>query len=204
MTSGSSVVGAVLAGGLSTRMGRDKAAIQIEGQGQAERVRAALESGGVGDVHFVGGRAEWFGERAHLLVEDRYPDTGPLGAVVTALEAIGPRDWLFVVACDLPHPEARLVRSLLEARTNHSHIVVAHDGTSRQPLFAAYRWSLLPMFRAALLDGERSLLRLAERPDLTVTEVRSEGALGLRDADDPQTLQLLLERPMESDEGQGS
>ena len=52
------VTGAVLCGGASRRMGRDKALIAVDGVLMAERVAQALTVGGCGEVVFVGGNAE--------------------------------------------------------------------------------------------------------------------------------------------------
>lgn len=62
---------------------------------------------------------------------------GPLEGIATALrESVG--DWLFVVPVDSPSFGTALFDRLWYARGD-AGIVVAHDGTRRQPLFALYR-----------------------------------------------------------------
>lgn len=73
---------AVLAGGLSSRMGQDKALLQWQGQSWLDRAVALLQSTGAAAVH-VSGRHE------HPLgIPDLLPHHGPPGAILSLL------DWL--------------------------------------------------------------------------------------------------------------
>ena len=110
-----STAGFVLTGGRSSRMGRDKALLPIEGsllvERTAERVRAAA-----GSVTLIGAPARY----AHLglpvlpdLVEDGGPG-GPICGLHTALKTTR-ADWNLVVACDMPGLTAGFLSDLLAA-----------------------------------------------------------------------------------------
>ena len=102
--------GAVLTGGRSTRMGTDKAFVEVDGRPMAGRVAAALRAAGAAEVLAVGGdldRLPSLGfDRA---VPDRHPGEGPLGGLLTALAAAG-HDVVVVLACDVPAARAAVGR----------------------------------------------------------------------------------------------
>lgn len=99
-------VGAVLTGGASTRMGRDKAAIEIDGRSMADRVADALRSAGAAEVVTVGG--------PRGTVADDEPGEGPLAGIVTALRWAAGR-VVVVAPCDLVAPEPGALRALAAA-----------------------------------------------------------------------------------------
>ncbi len=83
------MVGAVLTGGSSRRMGRDKALVEISGRTLVEICVAALTDGGADEVVLVGGDASALGSvvpRARW-VADLSPGEGPLGGLLTAFAA---------------------------------------------------------------------------------------------------------------------
>ncbi|HMJ77824.1 MAG TPA: molybdenum cofactor guanylyltransferase [Iamia sp.] len=108
-------VGAVLCGGASRRMGRDKALVPIEGVALARRVADALVAGGCARVLAVGGDATRLAALGLEPVPDRWPGEGPLGGLATALGAADEGDVLVLAPCDLLHPSPAAVATLLGA-----------------------------------------------------------------------------------------
>src|SRR6266436_3887413 len=98
------VAGYILAGGGSTRFGRDKALVQVGGMPMLERMIELLHCLTTQvKIVAVPGKYAAFGAE---IVEDRWPGEGPLGGIVTALEdaaqtATRP-EWNLVVSCDMP------------------------------------------------------------------------------------------------------
>lgn len=123
--------GLVLAGGHSTRMGRDKALIDVAGQPQAMRAARLLEPF-CRDVS-LSVRPDQAGERAALglpLVLDRHLDLGPAGALLSALELDPDAAWL-VLGCDMPLVTPRLLEELVRAR-NPWRVATAFDSARDQ------------------------------------------------------------------------
>ena len=79
--------GAVLAGGASPRMGRDKALIEIDGVAMVTIAVEALRAAGAADVWVVGGDRGAIEALGHRWVPDLHPGEGPLGGVITAKNA---------------------------------------------------------------------------------------------------------------------
>jgi molybdenum cofactor guanylyltransferase len=76
----------ILAGGLSSRMGRDKARIKLGGRTLLAHVKAAARATGL---------------KVFVVRQDCIPRCGPLGGILTALRRTKARAVLFL-ACDMP------------------------------------------------------------------------------------------------------
>lgn len=147
--------GFVLAGGRSSRMGRDK---------------ALLPFGGGTLVEFVAGQVLAAAQRVALIADpgvygqfgfpvyaDRFPGCGPLGGLHTALSMkLG--EWNLVVACDMPRLTPTILARLCERaeaiRDPRLACVAPVSGTGEyEPLCAVYHTTCLPAVERAL--GEK-------------------------------------------------
>jgi len=162
-------VGAVLAGGQSIRMGRDKALVEVAGVPMASRVAAAMSDAGATEVVIVGGQADLrtgFGLR---FVPDLFPGEGPLGGILTALRAF--RVGLVAIgACDLPHLDAATVETLAASIEGHD---VALAYTDRlEPLCGVWRCEVgVVHLQSAFDEGERSIHRAILGLDVVTVNV---------------------------------
>lgn len=127
--------GVVLAGGRSSRMGRDKALIEVDGRSLLDRALDKLDPH-VAELLVIG-EPEKYGHVGPFVMADEWPGKGPLGGLVTAMRYAS-NDKLLVVACDMPGLNERLF-TLLKAQlgTATDAVVPRHDGLS-EPLAAAY------------------------------------------------------------------
>ena len=103
------VVGFVLAGGESRRMGEDKALVPFAGRTLVEQAVETLRVAGL-DVRIAGARMPL--ERFAPIVHDGVPGLGPLGGICAALHAITARLAVFLPV-DLPLVPASLIEMLL-------------------------------------------------------------------------------------------
>jgi len=140
MSADAPLFGLVLAGGASTRMQRDKAAIEYHGQSQLHWTFHLLSH--VCAATFVSVRPDQREEptRAGLpQIVDRQPGIGPVAGISAALHAHPKAAWL-VVACDLPFLNEQTLRYLVEHRDPRK-IATAfksnHDGLP-EPLCAIW------------------------------------------------------------------
>jgi molybdopterin-guanine dinucleotide biosynthesis protein A len=151
-------VGAVLCGGRSTRMGRDKAFVEIDGVAMARRVADALVAAGCFPVVAIGGDVDGLAALGLRVVADRWPGEGPVGGVRTALGAFPDAAGVVVVACDTPWLDGVAVASLVRAVCDDPAVMVAVAHTDRvEPLCAAWRPAALPVVAEAMNAGERRL-----------------------------------------------
>ncbi len=146
---------AILAGGLSTRMGRDKASLIVGGETLLNRtIRIALT---VSDTPLIVGRALPDGsdhEAAHFVPDDE-PGLGPVGGLRTAFRQVSGCD-LLALSCDLPLLTGDALRWLITQRRGEYGVVTRNAG-QWEPLFAVYSLTCLPILDANIADGKRSL-----------------------------------------------
>lgn len=182
---------AVLAGGTSARMGRDKALIERDGETWLGRVvREALA---VPALVLVVGRPRpaGFASDGVVFLLDERPGQGPLGGLVTALHEAG--GDVAAVACDMPLLDRAALCWLLDAAAAHPEAaaVVAEQEGRVEPLFAVYRQSALPEAEARLARGERALWRLVEALVSVRLPVPAELAARLANVNEPGDLARL-------------
>ncbi len=99
----------ILTGGKSSRMGQDKASLQIGGVTQLERIHALVQP--LTDQIFLSVAHGDTAERSLPTLPDLEPSPGPLGGLQAAFDADAGTSWL-VIACDLPMIEAPDLRAL--------------------------------------------------------------------------------------------
>jgi len=163
--------GAVLCGGASRRMGRDKAFVEYDGVAMVQRVMATLRAAGCAEVVAVGGDARQLAALGLRCIPDEHPGEGPLGGVITALHHFADREAVMVVACDLPRLTPATVSRVLGALTERDATEVVMAVTDRrEPLCAAWRPTVADALVQAFEAGERRLqtavqpLRIMELP----------------------------------------
>ncbi len=107
----------MLCGGASTRMGRDKALIQVGETTMVERVCAVLAAAGCDPVVLVGGdRSRLTAATGREVVADTWPGEGPLGGVIDAVRWFAARgaEAVVVAACDLPDLTVEAVHAVAD------------------------------------------------------------------------------------------
>lgn len=153
-------VAVVLAGGQSRRLGRDKAAVLVDGRPLLERMTGL--AGRLCPVVAVSGRdpgplsgvADWF--------LDDMPGNGPIGGILTALERYGVS--CLVLSCDLPFLDQATLETLLAAwRAKPAHCVLTTfeqiETGYIESLVGVYEPGAAPILREALENGVRKLSR---------------------------------------------
>lgn len=180
--------GVILAGGRSSRMGRPKMAIRLEGESLLTRTTRTLLAccdevlviaAPAGNPDGVEDALHELGSLPQLkILRDLEPYKGPLPAIVRGLsEARGALS--FVTAGDSPLLVPALVAGMLAMLENETpiHALIPRVDGHPQPLTAAYRSQpMRELFLQALARGENSPRRvLHEAPlrELSPSELRS-------------------------------
>jgi molybdenum cofactor guanylyltransferase len=165
----------LLAAGRSTRMGRDKALLDVAGIPLWRRQRDVLATAGATEI-FLSARPEqdWarHAEEFSAVLHDALPECGPLVGITAALERSA-HPWLAVLAIDLPAMTAGWFAEILNECTPGVG-VVGRRGEVFEPLAAIYprkliwsawdalardRYAMQPLIRVAV---EQGLLRVRE------------------------------------------
>lgn len=165
----------VLAAGQSTRMGRDKALLEVGGELLWRRQRDVLAQAGATEIYLSARPEQTWAQRAvgfAAVLHDALPNCGPLAGITAALER-SPRGHLAVIAIDLPAMTAEWFQRL-RGECADGGGAVGRRGEFFEPLAAIYprelmwlAWeaitradfALQPLLRAAV---EQGLVRVVE------------------------------------------
>jgi molybdenum cofactor guanylyltransferase len=144
----------IMAGGKSTRLGRDKASETLLGRPMLQHVIDRV-SRVVDEIVVVKARGQTLPEVTSELplrvAEDLYPDCGPLGGIYTGLSSTDAGRSL-AVACDMPLLAEPLLRELL--RRSDGCDVVMPVLAYPEPLHAVYGRACIDPIRERLDAGQ--------------------------------------------------
>lgn len=155
----------ILAGGNSSRMGFDKAALTLGGVAVIERIADAL-SGIAGEVYVAGGSGEIAGLKRVPDISGEGSPRSSLSGLYSALVHAG-TDWIVVAACDMPFVTRGLFEELASRRAGGDDAVIPRDHSgSAQPLCGLYRVEPCAEACRRALEGDdlslRGVLRTVE------------------------------------------
>ena len=153
-------VGAILAGGSSSRMGRDKSKLLFEGASFLDRVHETM-SGVFTEVIVCGGTEVPIDG---VLIADELPGAGPVGGLLSAFRIARGRA-VFVTTVDMPAVTEEAILGLAEPEAQGDTIRIARVAGRDQPLFGAYGPGVGEAARAALDGGRRSVLGIIDEAD---------------------------------------
>jgi molybdopterin-guanine dinucleotide biosynthesis protein A len=151
----------ILVGGKSSRMGRDKALLELDGAPLIRRA-ADLLNPLVARITLVGQPERYANFKMPALL-DRWPDAGPLGGIATALDA-AKSPWCLILACDMPFVTSEWVTFLIgkinqtqSEASQQIDVIIPETARGLEPLCAVYRASCAPVLAAALDHGVRKV-----------------------------------------------
>jgi molybdenum cofactor guanylyltransferase len=137
MKATSEVAGFVLAGGESSRMGQDKALLELGGAPLIIAASRLLESA-TGAKPLTIGPPETYEPLGLRAIRDDWPGAGPLGGIATALRA-SESEWNLIVACDLPYLTSKWLEFLIErGRESSADALLPMNDAGPEPLCAMY------------------------------------------------------------------
>jgi molybdopterin-guanine dinucleotide biosynthesis protein A len=150
------VAGAIVAGGLATRLGGvAKSSLVVGGRSIAERQLEALRATFPRVLVVANDAGPWAGLGVEV-VPDRFVGAGPLAGVHAALVATAAHAGVVCVAGDMPFVAPGLL-ALLRDHAPESAAVVPRVAGRPEPLLARWSREALPLVEARLAAGERAV-----------------------------------------------
>lgn len=149
--------GYVLAGGRSSRMGRDKALLPYHGEVLVQHIAKAVAAA-AGSAVLVGDPAV-YGSLGYPVIPDLYPGEGPLGGIITALSHTN-ADWNLVTACDMPALSSDFLGVILAAaeQLGEKAVVPVGPGGKPEPLCGVYHRGALATLDRVFARGGRKIM----------------------------------------------
>ncbi|MCG6950525.1 MAG: molybdenum cofactor guanylyltransferase [Acidobacteria bacterium] len=183
------LLGGVLVGGRSRRMGRPKQCVEIGGMTMIEQVVHAL-SGEVDEVVLLGAgpipaALEGLRRRA-----DADGCRGPMAGILGAMRFEPQAAWL-VAPCDLPLLRPEAIRWLVSRRKVGTWVVFPSFDGFVEPLLALYESEARGLLETAAAAGEHALQRLARDSRVATFEPPSSLRRCWFNANTPQEIAAL-------------
>lgn len=195
---GAPVAGLVLAGGKSSRLGRDKARIKVDGKDLLCRAVNLLESV-VGQVWVAGRDPSGHGLHNPWFMDD-IPGKGPVGGILTALRKL--QRPCLVTSCDLPFLDQPTLLRLLRARdaahasvlNGRPPLMTTYGQTETgyiEALVAVYEPDCLPRLETAVAQGRHKLSAIIPRDCRTEIPYSKDDAMVFFNINRPADLAVL-------------
>ncbi len=180
-------VGAVLCGGLSSRMGQDKASLDLGGRPMGSWVATAMRDAGLARVVALGGSAELGLE----VVADppEMAGTGPLAALIAGLRSEGD---ILVCPCDVPTMTAEAIGSILRAAHGSDALAVLGFSDQLEPLIGLYRAEALDLLVQRRADGARGPKMALRAHEMTTVALPREVVRNVNTPDDLAAVEVIL------------
>ena len=163
---------AILAGGLSSRMGREKALLELDGEPLVRRAARTLEPI-FKQVIVVTNREEVARGARICAIPDAHAGKGPLAGIEAALSFFG--EPTFFVACDAPFLNADFITFQCKQWRDELDALFAQSQNGLEPLHAVWSAGCLPRVRLALEQERPPSLR-------RVLDGLNTGVLSVEDA----------------------
>lgn len=151
------ILGVILAGGKSSRFGKDKSLLVVEGKTILERVKSVLSS--------------IFSE-VIVVMKDIIPNKGPLGGIYTALLNSN-LPYIFVSACDMPFLKDSVIKEIVD-KVDNFDIVVPKTKNGLHPLCAVYSKKCTPIIKEAIDKGELKVQGIFSKLNTKVVDIAGE------------------------------
>jgi len=147
--------GLVLAGGRSSRMGREKAELRLpDGRPLLQRQIDVLRAAGAATVNVSVGPGKKFEMTGAAPIPDELAGAGPLAGIAAGLRA-APAGLVIVLAVDMPGITEAHLRALAGLATEACGVVPVRDGIC-ETLVAVYPSALAASAQAWLAGGQRA------------------------------------------------
>ena len=150
----------ILIGGRSSRLGQDKAVVDLGGRSLAQRAFETASSAlPHSRVTFVAANEAQFAIEAIIaggrFIFDLVANLGPISGIHAAL-ADTQAKWVFILACDYPFVSPELIRLLFEKLSDDNDSILPEQSDGRlQPLCGFYRPSAARPLIQEILDRPR-------------------------------------------------
>ena len=148
----------ILAGGKSSRMGKDKCLLPLNGVPMIQHIYSQLVPY-FKEILVATNNRKFFDFLDIKIVNDHETCRGPLAGISAGLEA-SKYDINFIVACDIPDIDIRTVCMMINEVEGYDGVIPTTKGGYLEPMFAIYRKSMLPAVRQTLLCGENKIMKV--------------------------------------------
>ena len=172
----------ILAGGKSSRMGTDKALININGVPLLTRIcNAALSCNS--PVYIVTPWPEKYQDilpKNCIIIPESHHNNGPLWGFYYGLKSIPSSEWVLLLACDLPHLNSTVLQSWI-LQLNHvdqgAIALLPSHSKGWHPLCGFYRYNCFSLLEKFIKNGDKSFQKWLQKYHVQELQVHDQKVL---------------------------
>ncbi len=155
------ITGIILAGGASTRMGKDKGLCFYNNK---ELVQYSIDLlFPICDTILVSSsNVSEYSKFGYPVIVDTFKNIGPIGGIHSSLNQSKTTGNL-IVSCDMPFLGADLLRTILSYSEIYDIVVPEHTNSYLEPLAAYYSKSIIPIIEDSICNNDYKLLNLFDK-----------------------------------------
>ena len=184
------LLGLVLAGGKSVRMGSDKGTLDYHGKPQRE-YEADLLSGLCEEIYLsLNEKQENTTSSAYSSIKDTFTGLGPYGAILSAFRERPNNAWL-TIACDLPLLNRTSLEVLVKHRNPSKLATCFHNPDTKfpEPLITIWEPRAYPVLLEFLSQGYSCPRKVLINTD--IEEIHVEEVAFMENVNDPQAFDMV-------------
>jgi molybdopterin-guanine dinucleotide biosynthesis protein A len=163
------VTGIILAGGKNSRIGTEKAFLQLKPKISLIQNTISLFKKIFPEIIIVTNSPLLYQKFGTKVVEDLLKDKGPLGGIFTGL-SFSTCQHSFVIACDMPSPQIELIKYIASQPEEYEVVIPELKGKA-ESLFARYSKNALPVIFSHLLCNDLKIQHILK--NLKVLKISS-------------------------------
>ncbi len=169
----SDVSAVILAGGKSSRMGRDKSMMNFAGKPLIQHIAEQLKPFfrhiiiGANDI-------DKYLFLSYPVVCDELPDKGPLMGILSCVAA-AESELAFVTGCDIPTMHIGLIQQMISMSPGYDIVMPVSPDGRYEPLFALYRKTIVEPAREIISGGGRRIIELFNKEKVCFVDMPDTG-----------------------------
>ena len=153
----SKITGIILAGGKSSRMGRDKGWIEVNNKPLINYAIEALKP--YCDQILISSNSKKYKSLGYPVYEDKIKNCGPLGGIYSSLLHSSTHKNM-VLSCDMPLISTELIKYVLDKCIEGKLSLPIHGANFMEPLCAVYPLEAIPHLEKFIKEGKLKLIDL--------------------------------------------
>ena len=191
----SRIKGLVLAGGGSTRMGKDKSQLKYHGRSHALHLYELLNSR-LEEV-YISTTKEKSEDWSQQVLPDSFLGLGPFGAILSAFRSDPNAAW-FVLACDLPFVDQSAIEKILKNRdpSKYATAFLNHDTGFPDPLVTLWEPKSYGRILHFLAQGYSCPRKVLINSDVALIEPENNWLMNVNNPDEYQKAVDLISNKM--------
>ena len=145
----------IIAGGKSSRMGKDKALLPFGKETnlteyQYKKLKKLFHT------VFISAKENKFDFDCHIIT-DVYHDTSPLVGIISIFETLKEVDAIFILSVDAPFVDKIVIDKIMEEKDDNADVIIAKSPAGVQPLCGLYKKSILSLAYTQYQKGNHKL-----------------------------------------------